>query len=306
MTGTGTRSGFVALAGRPNVGKSTLVNAMVGHKVAIVSDKPQTTRRAIRGVVTKPDGGGRAGGFPFQLVLTDLPGVQRPRDALTQRMQRRVETELAESDAALLVLNGEQGVGGPGDRFIAEALTGSKVPVVIAVNKVDAIRRDPTVAALQAADDLGLEAEVFPISARTGRGVGELTEHLAGLLPEGPFYFPPEEVSDQPERVMLAELVREQVLRRTRQEVPHAVEVQIDELEERDGLIAVRAFLWTETESQKGILIGSRGVMIKSIGTAARRELERELGTRVHLDLSVRVRRSWRGDDALLDRLGIT
>jgi GTPase len=298
VTGTGTRSGFVALAGRPNVGKSTLVNAMVGRKVAIVSDKPQTTRRAIRGVVTKPE--------YFQLVLTDLPGVQRPRDALTQRMQRRVETELAESDAALLVLNGEQGVGGPGDRFIAEALAGAKVPVVIAVNKVDAIRRDPTVAALQAADDLGLDAEVFPISARTGRGVGELTEHLAGLLPEGPFYFPPEEVSDQSETVMLAELVREQVLRRTRQEVPHAVEVQIDEIEERDGLVAVRALIWTETGSQKGILIGHRGAMIKSIGTAARRELEREIGTRVHLDLSVRVRRSWRGDDALLDRLGIT
>jgi GTPase len=303
---TGTRSGFVALAGRPNVGKSTLVNAMVGRKVAIVSDKPQTTRRAIRGVVTRPAGGGWAGSFPFQLVLTDLPGVQRPRDALTQRMQRRVETELSESDAALFVVNGEQGVGGPGDRFIAEALSGAKVPVVIAVNKVDAIRRDPTVAALQAADDLGLDAEVFPISARTGRGVSELTQHLAGLLPEGPFYFPPEEVSDQSETVLLAELVREQVLRRTRQEVPHAVEVQIDEIEERDGLIAVRAFIWTETESQKGILIGSRGVMIKSIGTAARRELERELGTRVHLDLSVRVRRSWRGDDALLDRLGIT
>ena len=295
---TGTRSGFVALAGRPNVGKSTLVNAMVGRKVAIVSDKPQTTRRAIRGVVTQPE--------RFQLVLTDLPGVQRPRDTLTQRMQRRVETELAESDAALFVVNAEQGVGGPGDRFIAEALAGAKVPVVIAVNKVDAIRRDPTVAALQAADDLGLDAEVFPISARTGRGVAELTRHLAGLLPEGPFYFPPEEVSDQSETVMIAELVREQVLRRTRQEVPHAVEVQIDEIEERDGLIAVRAFIWAETESQKGILIGSRGAMIKSIGTAARRELERELGRRVHLDLSVRVRRSWRGDDALLDRLGIT
>ena len=294
-----TRSGFVALAGRPNVGKSTLVNALVGRKVAIVSDKPQTTRRAIRGVVTVPD--------RYQLVLTDLPGVQRPRDTLTQRMQRRVETEVGESDAALMVLNGQQGVGGPGDRFIAEALASAGVPVVIAVNKVDALGRDATVKSLSLASELGLpDADVFPISARTGRGVGELVEHLAGLLPEGPFYFPPEEVSDQSEQVMLAELVREQVLRRTRQEVPHAVEVQVDEIEERDGLVAVRAFLWTETESQKGILIGHRGAMIKSIGTAARRELEREVGMRVHLDLSVRVRRSWRGDDALLDRLGIT
>jgi len=279
---------------------------MVGRKVAIVSDKPQTTRRAIRGVVTRPAGGGWAGSFPFQLVLTDLPGVQRPRDALTQRMQRRVETELSESDAALFVVNGEQGVGGPGDRFIAEALSGAKVPVVIAVNKVDAIRRDPTVAALQAADDLGLDAEVFPISARTGRGVSELTQHLAGLLPEGPFYFPPEEVSDQSETVMLAELVREQVLRRTRQEVPHAVEVQIEEIEQGETHTVVRATMWVETESQKGILIGHHGSMIKSIGTAARKEIERELAEHVHLDLSVRVRRSWRADDALLDRLGIT
>ena len=293
-----TRSGFVALAGRPNVGKSTLVNAMVGRKVAIVSDKPQTTRRAIRGVVTERE--------RFQLVLTDLPGVQRPRDALTERMQRRVETELAESDAALMVLNGEQGVGGPGDRFIAEALSGAKVPVVIAVNKLDAIRRDATVAALAAADELGLDAEVFPISARTGAGVKALVEHLAALLPEGPFYFPPEEISDQPESVLLAELVREQVLARTRQEVPHSVEVQIDEVEQRGNAYVVRALLWVETESQKGIVIGSGGRMIKSIGTAARRELERELGTKVHLDLSVRVRRSWRADDALLDRLGIT
>jgi GTPase len=293
-----TRSGFIALAGRPNVGKSTLVNVMVGRKVAIVSDKPQTTRRAIRGVVTVPE--------RYQLVLTDLPGVQRPRDALTERMQRRVETELSESDAALLVLNAEQGVGGPGDRFIAEALSAAGVPVVVAVNKVDRTRHDGTVAALAAADALGLDADVFPISARTGHGVPALVEHLASLLPEGPFYFPPEEVSDQSESVVLAELVREQVLRRTRQEVPHAVEVQIDELEEREGLIAVRALLWAETESQKGILIGSRGRMIKEIGIAARKELERELGTHVHLDLSVRVRRSWRGDETLLDRLGIT
>jgi GTP-binding protein Era len=294
-----TRSGFVALAGRPNVGKSTLVNQLVGRKVAIVSDKPQTTRRAIRGVVTAP---GR-----YQVVLTDLPGVQRPRDALTTRMQRRVEAELAEADAALFVVNGEQGVGGGGDRFIAEAIARSGVAAAIAVNKVDRLSRHNVVPALQTASELGLpDADVFPISARTGRGVPELLEHLVALLPEGPFYFPEEEVSDQPETVMLAELVREQVLNRTRQEVPHAVEVQVDEIEEREDVIYVRALLWVETESQKGIVIGARGRMIKAIGTAARGELERELGRRVHLDLSVRVRRSWRADDALLDRLGIT
>jgi len=293
-----TRSGFVALAGRPNVGKSTLVNSMVGRKIAIVSDKPQTTRRAIRGVVTAPD--------RYQLVMTDLPGVQRPRDALTERMQHRVEAELAEADAALFVVNGEQGVGGPGDLFIAEALAGATVPVVVAVNKVDRLDRPRTVLALDAAAGLAPEAEVFPVSARTGKGVGALVEHLASLLPEGPFYFPPEEVSDQPEHVLLAELVREQVLHRTRQEVPHAVEVQVDEIHQQEDLVIVHAFLWVETESQKGILIGARGRMIKAIGIAARRELERQLGMRVHLDLSVRVRRSWRGDETLLDRLGIT
>jgi GTP-binding protein Era len=293
-----TRSGFVALAGRPNVGKSTLVNSMVGRKVAIVSDKPQTTRRAIRGVVTAP---GR-----YQLVLTDLPGVQRPRDALTHRMQHRVESELGESDAALFVLDGQQGVGGAGDRFIAEALAGAPVPVVVAVNKLDRLDRPRTVLALQAAADLVPGAEVFPVSARTGRGVGALVEHLARLLPEGPFYFPPQEISDQPEQILLAELVREQVLHRTRQEVPHAVEVQVDEIAEQDDLVIVHAYVWVETESQKGILIGAGGRMIKAIGTAARRELERALGRRVHLDLTVRVRRSWRRDEALLDRLGIT
>ena len=291
-----TRSGFVALAGRPNVGKSTLVNAMVGRKVAIVSDKPQTTRRAIRGVATR----GRV-----QMVLTDLPGVQRPRDELTRRMQHRVEQELGEADAALFVVNADQGVGGPGDQWIAEALGNVSVPVVIAVNKVDRTSNPRTVAALAAAAEL-LDAEIFPVSARTGSGVEALIEHLAALLPEGPFYFPPEEISDQPESVRLAELVREQVLARTRQEVPHAVEVQVEEVEDRGDLLAVRALLWVETESQKGIVIGSGGRMIKAIGTAARRELERELGSRVHLDLSVRVRRSWRADDALLDRLGIT
>jgi len=290
------RAGFVALAGRPNVGKSTLVNALVGRKVAIVSDKPQTTRRAIRGVSTGED---------TQLVLVDLPGVQRPRDALTERMQRRVESELADSDAALLVLNGEEGVG-PGDRWIAALLDRSPVPVVVAVNKLDRLDRARTLEVLTAAAELGTGDDVFPISARTGSGVAALHEHLATLVPESPFFFPPEEPSDQPESVLLAELVREQVLRRTFQEVPHAVEVMIDDvIAERDDLTRIRALVWVETESQKGIVIGTGGRMVKSIGTAARRELERELGTKVHLDLSVRVRRGWRADERLLDRLGI-
>jgi GTP-binding protein Era len=221
-------------------------------------------------------------------------------------MQHRVEQELREADAALMVVNGEQGVGGAGDRWIAEALSRSTVPVVVAVNKIDRLDHPRTVAALQAAADFGLDAEVFPVSARTGSGVEPLVRHLAGLLPAGPFYFPPGEVSDQPEDVLLAELVREQVLSRTRQEVPHAVEVQVEEIEDRGDVVAVRALLWVETESQKGIVIGAGGRMIKAIGSAARRELERELGVRVHLDLSVRVRRSWRADDSLLDRLGIT
>jgi GTP-binding protein Era len=292
---TGRRSGFVALAGRPNVGKSTLVNGMVGRKVAIVSDKPQTTRRAIRGVATTEDA---------QVVLVDLPGVQRPRDALTERMQRRVEAELGESDAALFVISGEEGVG-PGDRWIAGVLSASDVPVVLAVNKVDRLDRPRTVQVLSAAAELDVAEEIFPISARTGRGVAALRAHLAGLMPEGDFLFPPDERSDQPLDVMLAELVREQVLKRTFQEVPHAVEVVVDELDDRGELTVVRALVWVEAESQKGILIGAGGRMIKSVGTAARRELERELGTRVHLDLSVRVRRGWRADEALLDRLGI-
>ncbi len=291
-----TRSGFIALAGRPNVGKSTLANAIVGAHVAIVSDKPQTTRRAIRAVATGED---------WQLVLVDLPGVQRPRDVLTERMQRRVERELADADGCLLLVNAEQGVG-PGDRFIASLLASAPVPVVIAVNKVDRAEQAKTVAALHDAAGLGVGAEVFPVSARTGAGVAELVAHLVGLLPEGPFYFGAHQQSDQSETVVLAELVREQVLARTREEVPHAVEVEIESIDQpRDDLIRIQATVLVETESQKGILIGSGGRMIKAIGTAARRAIERELGSSVHLALSVRVRRHWRTDERLLDRLGI-
>jgi GTP-binding protein Era len=290
------RSGFVALAGRPNVGKSTILNQIVGEKVAIVSNRPQTTRRAIRGIATAPD---------WQLVLVDLPGVQRPRDPLTERMQRRMERELGEADAALFVLNGQQGVG-PGDRFIAAAIRNAGVPAVIVVNKVDILDRAATVAALEAAAELKLDGEIYPVSALTGAGVGEVVGELVGLMPEGEFMYPPDEHTDMPENVRLAELVREQVLARTREELPHAVEVEVDEIDEReDGLLTVHARIWAETESQKAILVGKGGRMVRSIGTAAREQIEAQVGRRVHLDLIVRVRKGWRRDEALLDRLGI-
>jgi GTPase len=294
------RAGFVGVAGRPNVGKSTLVNAVVGARVAIVSERPQTTRRAIRGVATDTEAG-------WQLVMTDLPGVQRPRDTLTERMQRRVEREIADSDAVLFVVNAEQGVG-PGDRFISKALlqANEDTPVVCAVNKVDRINNAETAAVLAAAAELDGVDELFPVSARKGSGLEPLISELVELVPEGPFMYAPEQRSDLPSEVLLAELIREQVLRRTRDELPHAVEVQVSEVAHReDGVIEVHAHVWAEAESQKGILIGAGGRKIKEIGTAARTELERELGGKVFLDLQVRVRKHWRRDESLLDRLGI-
>lgn len=295
-----TRAGFIGLAGRPNVGKSTLVNAIVGSRVAIVSMRPQTTRRAIRGIHTDV----RAG---RQLVLVDLPGVQRPRDVLTERMQRRVERELADSDLALIVINGEEGVG-PGDRFIARALVeaGGRLPTICAVNKVDRTGPNELVPVLAEAAELDGVDEVFPISARDGEGLEALVDRLGVLVPEGPYLYPPEDHSDQSSELLLAELIREQVLNRTREEIPHSVEVAVSEVDKRDdGLITVTAEIWAETESQKGILIGKSGNKVGEIGTAARRSLEAELDAKVHLDLQVRVRSRWRRDEDLLDRLGI-
>jgi GTP-binding protein Era len=295
-----TRAGFIGLAGRPNVGKSTLVNAIVGSHVAIVSVRPQTTRRAIRGIATDTEAG-------RQLVLVDLPGVQRPRDVLTERMQRRVERELADSDVALLVINGEEGVG-PGDRFIARALlgAGAEAPTLCAVNKTDRVGPNELVPVLAEAAELGGVDEVFPVSARSGEGLDALVGRLRELVPEGPYLYPPQEHSDQSSDLLLAELIREQVLNRTRDEIPHSVEVSVGEVSARDdGLVTVRAEIWVESESQKGILIGKGGSKVGEIGAAARRSLEAELDARVHLDLRVSVRRRWRRDEGLLDRLGI-
>jgi GTP-binding protein Era len=291
-----TRAGFVAMAGRPNAGKSTLLNQIVGTKVAIVSPRPQTTRRAIRGVATGDD---------WQLVAVDLPGVQRPRDPLTERMQRRMEAELRESDAALFVLNGDQEIGA-GDRYIAEAIKKSGLPAVTVLNKLDLLDRTRTVQRLEAAAELGVQGEIFPVSAKTGAGIRDVVGALVDLLPEGPFLYPPEDKTDMSLEVRLAEIVREQILHRTHDELPHAVEVRVDEISERDdGLLTVSAHAWAETESQKGILVGKGGQMVRAVGTAARREIEALLGRKVFLDLTVRVRRGWRRDEGLLDRLGI-
>jgi GTPase len=291
------RSGFVAVAGRPNVGKSTLVNALAGEKVAIVSDKPQTTRRRISAVVH-----GETDGEPYQLVLLDLPGFQRPRDALTERMQRTVDETLADVDAFLFVLAASERIG-TGDRFIAERIFAAGPPVVIALNKVD--RVDPARIAEQItqAASLGDFHALHPISALKADGLDPLQQDLVALLPEGPAYFEEGTRTDLPLEARIAEIVREKALALTREEVPHAITVEIDELDLGKG--RVRALVWVETESQKGILIGKGGSMIKTIGIRARQEIEALLGRKVFLDLGVKVRPSWRSDVGALERLGI-
>jgi GTP-binding protein Era len=285
------------MVGRPNVGKSTLLNALVGGKVAAVSDRPQTTRRAIRGVRTRGD---------CQIALVDLPGVQRPRDALTARMAARVRQELGGADAVLMILAADEAVGA-GDRFIAKVLSDRGAPVTVAVNKIDRLKPAQLAAVLQRAAELGVGEDIYPVSARTRAGLEELADHLGSLMPEGSFLFSATQRSDQSRELLVAELIREAVITRTHDELPHAVEVVVEEIETpRSDLSRIRALIWVERASQKGIVVGARGEMIKAIGSSARRALERELSSRVYLDLSVSVRRGWRGDEARLDRLGIT
>jgi GTP-binding protein Era len=291
------RSGFVGLAGRPNVGKSTLTNALCGAHVAIVSDKPQTTRQRALGVVHGDD---------WQIVLVDLPGFQKPFDALTRRMQRSVDDNLRDVDAVLLVLDASEFSGG-GDRYIAEQLSATGTPVVIALNKVDRLKPAGIAEAITAVSGLIDYVALHPISARTGDGVPALAEELVKLLPEGPAYFEPGVDSDQPLERRIAELVREQALARTREEVPHAIAVVVDELKAPRGKHAgrVSATLIVEATSQQGILVGKDGATVRAIGTAARPEIERLMGGSIYLDLRVKVRRGWRRDDALLERFGL-
>jgi GTP-binding protein Era len=285
------RSGFVAVAGRPNVGKSTLVNALCGGKVAIVSDKPQTTRRRIFGI---------ANGEDYQLVLADLPGFQRPRDALTEHMQRTVDSSFEDVDAVVFVLDARDRIGA-GDRFIAERVFSLGVPVVIALNKVDRLKPGHIATQMNTGSRLGDFHALHPVSAKTGDGIEELRAELVGLLPEGPQYFPPEQRSDLSVEEEIAELVREKAIQLTREEVPHAITAEVEELGEK----VARVSIVVETDSQKQILVGKRGAMVKEIGTRARPEIEALLGHSVFLDLQVKVRPKWRRDERMLERLGL-
>jgi GTP-binding protein Era len=285
------RSGFAAVVGRPNVGKSTLVNALCGGKVAIVSDKPQTTRRRIVGI---------ANGDDYQLVLADLPGFQRPRDALTERMQRTVDQNIDDVEAILFVLSARERIGA-GDRFIAQRIFALDAPVVIALNKVDRLKPGHIAEQMTRAAKLGEFHALHPVSAVTGDGISDLRDELVALLPEGPAYYPRELRTDLEPELQIAELVREKALQLTREEVPHAISVEVEELTEK----VVRATIFVETDSQKQIVIGKGGSVVKQIGTRARPEIELLLGHQVFLELKVKSRPKWRRDEAMLERLGL-
>jgi GTP-binding protein Era len=289
------RSGFVALFGRPNVGKSTLVNALVGRKVSIVSDHPQTTRRRITGVVTLEG---------CQIVLLDLPGFQKPFDSLTRRMQTTVDDALSEVDAALVLLNATETFG-PGDRYIAQAVAGAGVPAVVVLNKIDLVDGPRLGARLREASALSGDAEVLPVSALRGDGLVDVLARLSAAMPPGPVYFPEGQQSDQPLELLVAELIREQALRLTRDEVPHAVAAEVGSITERSDrpLVEIEASLIVETESQKAIVVGKGGRVVKAIGSGARHEIEAILGVHVFLDLRVKVRKHWRRDDRYIERL---
>jgi GTPase len=286
------RSGFVAVAGRPNVGKSTLVNALTGTKVAIVSDKPHTTRHQIRGIYTTDDA---------QLVLVDLPGWQKPIDMLTERMQGRVDETIASDVDALMVVVSARDRIGAGDRFVGRRVFSLGVPVVIVVNKVDRLKAGHIATQMKQAATLGNFHALHLVSALTGDGIGELRADLISLLPEGPLYYPAETDTDMPLEARIAELVREQALRLTKEEVPHAITAEVVEIDEK----RVHVRLYTETESQKQILIGKGGTMVRDIGRGARPHVEALVGHHVFLQLQVKAAPKWRRNQTMLERLGL-
>lgn len=294
-SGDGHRSGFVSIVGRPNVGKSTLLNAFMGRKIAITSPKPQTTRNAIRGVLT---------GDGWQMIFIDTPGLHKPKTLLGERLNDVVRGTLKEVDAIVFMLDATQPVGG-GDRFVAAQILQSGTPAICVVNKMDIAGPDKMVPQLQAANSLGDWGAVVPVSAARGTNVEQLQGLLVERLEEGPQYYPDDVVTDQPRDMLLAEIIREKGITLTHQEVPHSLAVGIEEYEERDdGMIEIHATIYVERDSQKGIIIGKGGAMLREIGTRARRELEWMLGARIFLKLQVKVAKDWQRDPKHLQRLG--
>jgi GTP-binding protein Era len=292
------RSGFCCFVGRPNAGKSTLTNALVGSKVAITSDKPQTTRRAIRGILNRPDG---------QLVVVDTPGFHRPRTLLGQRLNDIVLTTLNDVDVVGFCVPANQRIG-PGDRFIAEQLKALRAPLIAVVTKTDTVRRDQVASQLSAIAALADFAEIVPVSALVNDQVDLLATLLLERVPEGPRLYPEDVSTDEPEDVRIAELIREAALADLRDELPHSTAVTVEEMRPREGqpdLTEIFATIHVERDSQKGILIGAKGSQLKAIGTAARYQIEALLGTKVHLDLHVAIEFEWQRDAKKLDRLGL-
>ena len=303
MTGepaeNGFRSGFVAVVGRPNVGKSTLVNRLVGKKVSITSPRPQTTRGPIRGV---------RNGAGYQAVFVDTPGSQKPRDTLRARMQRQVVDSLAESDAVLFLLDAPQASDGlgSGDRYVARLVAEAGTPAIACINKVDLLRiRVEALPIVGAVSELADWQEIFPISATAGLNVEPMMQAVVKLLPVGPRYFPEGTVTDYPESLILAEYVREKALNLLREEVPHAVAVEIEDVERKENITVIYATIHVERATQRMIVLGKGGRTIKQIGTEARRDVERLLGSRIYLDLKVRMSPGWRSDKKFLERLGL-
>ena len=291
----GGRAGFVSVVGRPNVGKSTLVNQLVGQKVAIVSDKPQTTRNRILAVVNKPEG---------QIVLFDTPGIHKPMHRMNRRMVDTAEKSLGQVDLAVWVIDITEAYG-PGDRYVREVLKKSGRPVILAINKIDRVPKPKILSVIDQYRTLLDFVEVVPISARDGDNVDVLSSLLLQHLPEGPRLYPEDFLTDLPERFFVAEMVREQILRQTREEIPYTTGVVIESFKEEEGLVRIEATIFAERESQKGILIGKGGAMLKEVGTAARRQIEDFLGTKIFLGLFVKVRERWREDAAILDEMGL-
>lgn len=289
------KSGFVAIIGRPNVGKSTLLNQMIGQKIAIMSDKPQTTRNKIHGVYTTDH---------TQIVFLDTPGIHKPKSRLGDYMVKVAQSSLEEVDAIFFVVDVTEQLGG-GDRYIIERLAGISTPVILILNKIDQVHPEallPIIASYQALYEF---AEVIPVSALMGNNVNTLLDQLEQYLPEGPQYYPADQITDHPEQFICAELIREKILHVTREEVPHSIAVTIEDMRVQDnGVVYIGAVIYVERDSQKGIIIGKKGTLLKEVGQKARQDIELLLGSKAFIELWVKVKKDWRNRDAVLQDLG--